>query len=399
VAVPPSSGSSTQSCECKPQLDAKRKSGRRPQGNCLVDSETACKKIRILYLYAEVMGYTMATIRMLLERGIEVHVVHWDHKKLTPYQVPEWVNLHLYKRSRMTVEAIHNLIDSLMPAITVVSGWQDKEYMAAAKRQRARGGIVVTGFDDQWHGTLRQKLAAILGKLGYFLRFYSHAWVSGAYQFEYARRLGYGKQQIIHDLYSADLNLFHEAYRNYFEQKRQSYPHRFLFVGRFEPVKGLDTLLRAWKILGDKKGDWDLHLIGNGSLRTTLESTEGVIVKDFMPPGRLMQEVGQGGCFLLPSCGEPWGVVVHEFAAAGMPLILSDVVGAASTFLISGLNGYSFKPNNAQDLANQMAQITESTDNQLTAMAEHSYCLSQRITPETSAANLLSIIDNEGGET
>jgi glycosyltransferase involved in cell wall biosynthesis len=349
--------------------------------------------MKILYLYAEVMGYTMATICELAELGNEVHVVHWDHKKQTPYKAPVVPNVFMYNRSELSVEQIKKLAKNIAPVVTVVSGWMDRGYVRVAKQLRVEGMSVVVGFDAQWHGTLKQWLAITLGRLGYFSRFYSHAWVAGLYQFEYARRLGFEKKNIVYDIYSADLRLFNQAYNDSKENKKIHYPHRFLFVGRFEPVKGLDVLLHAWQQLGANKGDWELHLIGNGSLKAQLEATTGVMVKDFMQPVQLMLEVANAGCFLLPSRCEPWGVVVHEFAAAGLPLIVSDVVGAASTFLISGLNGFSFKVNDPKALANRMLQIINMTDQELHAMAVSSHALSQRITPETSAGNLLSVVD------
>lgn len=351
--------------------------------------------MRILYLAAEVMGYTMATIRALVERGAEMHVVHWDHKKLTPYQAPPSPNVHMYERSRMSVHDIRRLVKELQPAVTVVAGWMDKGYLSVARELRRQGGIVVTGFDDQWLGTLRQNVAAILAHFGYFSRYFSHAWVSGSYQFEYARRLGFEKKCIIYDLYSADLGVWQEAHRRNVPRKQDHYPHRFLFVGRFEPIKGLDILLKGWQALSGRKRDWELHLIGNGSLKAELQAAPGVVTKDFMLPERLAEEVGDAGCFVLPSRGEPWGVVVHEFAAAGMPLIVSDVVGAASSFLISGLNGYSFAVNDPESLARQMQKIIDASDQQLMAMAQASAQLSSRISPQTSAAQLLSIANPE----
>jgi glycosyltransferase involved in cell wall biosynthesis len=347
--------------------------------------------MKILYLYAEVMGYTMATIRELAERGNEVHIVHWDHNKQTPYKIPTVTNVFLYNRSELSVDEIKKLSKKISPVVTVVSGWMDGGYMSVAKWLKGEGMPVVVGFDDQWHGTLKQWLGIILGQVGYFSKYYSHAWVSGLYQYEYARRLGFKKKNIVYDLYSADLRLFNKAYTDTRKIKQNNYPHKFLFVGRFESVKGLDVLLQAWQQLGEKKGDWELHLIGNGSLKLHLQTTEGVKVTDFMQPEQLIQEVANAGCFLLPSRGEPWGVVVHEFAAAGLPLIVSDLVGAASTFLITGLNGYSFKVNDPNDLANRMHQVINMTDQELQAMADSSHMLSQRITPETSARNLLSL--------
>ena len=347
--------------------------------------------MRILYLYAEVMGYTMATIRALAERGNEVHVVHWDHKKLTPYKAPEAPNVFMYNRSELSVEQIMKLAKDIEPGITVVSGWMDSGYLCVAKELRLEGLPVLIGLDSQWHGNLNQWLTLILGKVGFFSQFYSHAWVAGSFQFEYARRLGFEKKNIIFDLYSADLSLFNKAYDNSKENKKVNYPHRFLFVGRFEPEKGLDLLLEVWQQLGDNKGDWELHLIGNGSLKTQLEAPAGVVMKDFMEPAQFMQEVANAGCFLLPSRREPWGVVVHEFAAAGLPLIVSDVVGAASTFLISGMNGFSFKVNDPVALLKTMCEIINMNDQELCSMAVSSQALSQRITPESSAGNLLSV--------
>lgn len=341
------------------------------------------------------MGYTLATIRALSGLGAELHVVHWDHKKLTPFELPIVAGVTFYPRSQMSLEDIRHLAFELSPTLTVVSGWNDKDYLSVSKTLRKKLFKVVLALDSQWKGTPRQHVARLLGKINWFEQYYSHAWVAGIYQYEYASMLGLDRHDIVVDLYSADLSLFHGAHSESYKSKLASYPHRFLFVGRFEPIKGLDTLLNAWKTLGESRRDWELHLVGDGSLKNVLQSTPGVVVKDFMQPDRLMEEAAHSGCFVLPSRGEPWGVVVHEFAATGMPLIVSDVVGAASTFLISGLNGYSFKVDDAQALANRMQKIINSSDQELMGMAEMSHNLSHRITPLTSAANLLSISDRD----
>jgi glycosyltransferase involved in cell wall biosynthesis len=351
--------------------------------------------MKILYFYEEVMGYTLATIQALSELGAEVHVVHWDHKKITTFELPKVKGVTFYPRSQMLFADILNLAFNLSPSLIVVSGWNDKDYLSASKILRKKNFKTVLALDGQWKRSPKQYVARLLGKISWFKNYYSHAWVAGTYQHEYASMLGFDRQDIVVDLYSSDLALFHKAYIENYKSKITNYPHRFLFVGRFESVKGLDILLKAWNIIGESRRDWELHLVGNGSLKNKMQPTVGVVVKNFMQPGRLMEEAAYSGCFVLPSRSEPWGVVVHEFAAAGMPLIVSDVVGAASAFLISGLNGFSFKVDDAQALANRMQKIINSSDQQLIAMAEASHNLSHRITPLTSAANLLSIIVRE----
>lgn len=349
--------------------------------------------MKILYLYEEVMGYTQATLRALATLGAELHVIHWDHKKITPFELAVNINVKLYKRSQLSRDEIINIALNLSPALTVVSGWNDKDYLLVSRALRQKSFQVVLALDGQWKGTVRQHFARFLGKINFFNNFYSYAWVAGVHQYEYALKLGFSRRNIVYDLYSADLSLFQSAYNKRRMLKYTNYPHRFLFVGRFEKVKGIDTLINAWKILGNKKRDWELHLIGNGSLKTKLHPPPDVIIKDFMQPERLIEEIAEAGCFVLPSQSEPWGVVVHEFAASGVPMILSDVVGAASTFLISGANGYLFKFDDAQILANQMEKIINLPDKQLISMADLSHFFSRRITPLTSALNLLSVIE------
>lgn len=347
--------------------------------------------MKVLYLYTEAMGYTMATIAALVAEGCEVHLVHEDKKGLTPYRILNAPGVFLYPNSAFTVSDLYRLAKDIDPDLTVVSGWVNLNYLGVAKRLRSCGKIVVTGLDNPWRGTLRQKFAVLASRFGYLSRFFSNVWVPGNQQYEFARHLGFDRKQIIFDMYSADLDVFQNEYLANAKLKQVSYPHRFLYVGRFAEAKGLDTLLSAWRRLSDGRGDWELHLIGNGPLRASLSQEPGVVFKDFMQPNDLRREVGYAGCFVLPSKHEPWGVVVHEFCASGLPLILSDQVGSASEFLIPGYNGFQFSAGNERSLAVAMSTIISLSDTILLEMGTRSHGLSNRITPRTSAANLLKL--------
>ena len=337
------------------------------------------------------MGYSMATIKSLVDQGNIIHIVHWDKKKISPYQLSNYKNVYTYSRSLQTYESLKSIIFNINPDITVVSGWQDIMYLRLARVLKSSNKIVVVGFDDQWHGTLRQYLGLIIGKCGGLNLFFSHAWISGIYQFEYARNLGFKKNKIIYDLYSADLIMFHEAYKNSQLLKKESYPHRFLFVGRLEKIKGLKILINSWEQIKEKRKDWELVIIGSGILRRELETNSDIIIKDFLQPEDMIKEIPQVGCFILPSINEPWGVVVHEFAAAGLPMIASNCVGAATEFIVHGLNGYIVDPNNESHLSSAMLRIIDKTDEELIYMGSASHDFSLHITPETSASNLTSL--------
>lgn len=338
------------------------------------------------------MGYSMATIHELVERGCDVHIIHWVKNRKAPFKFNDEKNVTFYDRSDYTFSMMLDLARKIEPELIIISGWVDMGYLGVAALSRNKGVPVVVTFDDQWKGTLRQKFASIFRLSLKF--FFSHAWVCGAYQFEYAKRFGFSNHEIIYDLYSADLSKFNSSYEAKIK-KNNPYPKTFLFVGRFEHQKAIDLLLEAWSMLSGKTKDWKLHLIGNGSLKNKLVIDDNIIVSDFMQPEALVKEVEKCGCFVLPSRHEPWGVVVHEFAAAGLPIICSHSVGAASSFVINGFNGFKFLNEDSASLAFQMQKIISSSDKNLKKMSDRSHIIGQKITPTSSASNLLSLLEQK----
>lgn len=108
----------------------------------------------------------------------------------------------------------------------------------------------------------------------------------------------------------------------------------------------------------------------------------------FMQPNQLLQFMDTGNAFVLPSTFEPWGVVVHEFAAAGYPLVLSDAVGASERFLEKGKNGYLFPSGNDSELKTALVHMMSQSPDELQKMGEHSRLLAQKISPRTWADSI-----------
>jgi glycosyltransferase involved in cell wall biosynthesis len=207
-------------------------------------------------------------------------------------------------------------------------------------------------------------------------------------QYEYARRLGYPQECILFNEYAADTTLFSVSEDE--DENFRNRTKRLLYVGRFHQSKGLDLLEKAWRMVGDESG-WELMLIGNGVLGTGWKGLSGVTVRDFLQPEDLATEAARAAAFVLPSRREPWGVVVHEFAAAGLPLVLSSACGSATEFLIPGYNGYIFDNEDIGSLAKSLKKLFSLPEADRCIMGERSKNLSKRISPETAAANLLSV--------
>lgn len=347
--------------------------------------------ISIVYLYTSINGFVFSTLKALHQTGIvkDLHLIY-RKKGATDgnlFEAGDASWLTMIPRDAISDDGILDLLRQVQPDIVYVSGWMDKGYLRAISRYRASGGRtqVVCGIDDQWKGSLRQYIGRIYFRM-FYRRLFDFMWVSGKPQYHYAQRFGYGHDRIISNLLSADSSVF---------SKMAEFSRRFVYVGRFAPVKGVDLLIDAYKTLPEAvQAAWPLVLIGDGSLRQEIEkhATPRVVVKSFLQPNELRVELMHGGVGCVPSYADQWGVVIHEMALLGYPMVVSSCCGAATEFLISGYNGYLFRSHDVNALRNVMMKIASLTDGELELFARRSRELGQRITPEHAAQSLLSVL-------
>lgn len=107
-----------------------------------------------------------------------------------------------------------------------------------------------------------------------------------------------------------------------------------VWVGRMEPVKGLDVLLQAARLLADDGIAYRLHLVGGGGLLLQLRSlAERLGLQDRVafagptPPERLGDWYRAADLTVLPSRSEGLPNVLRESVACGTPFVASDVGG------------------------------------------------------------------------
>jgi len=62
---------------------------------------------------------------------------------------------------------------------------------------------------------------------------------------------------------------------------------------------------------------------------------------------------------VLPSFSEPYGFVVIEAFACGVPAIVSRVAGVAADLIVEGETGYCITPGNAGELALRIATVLQ----------------------------------------
>jgi glycosyltransferase involved in cell wall biosynthesis len=116
---------------------------------------------------------------------------------------------------------------------------------------------------------------------------------------------------------------------------------------------------------------------------------EGIEELGFVQPDKLPALMKQAGALVLASRREPWGVVVHEAATAGLPILCADVAGAAVHLVQDGFNGVVFEAGNARHLAQGMERMTRLSVEERAAMGRRSHLLSTQFTPQRWADTLV----------
>lgn len=343
----------------------------------------------IVFLSKGIMPYQSIIFKELTKYEYMVYIIierkpvnrlessyYESHKGITIYELKD------FSKKKDLIKKITDLT----PQLVLCSGWKNKYYCQVCNILKNKYNIkTVVRSDTQWKGG-RQWFNRILSEFRH-KKWFSYFLAAGLYQYDYARKLGFSNSQILTPCLTADTNTFLNIS---IDKKRVTYPKNFLFVGRFVPIKGIEILTSAWNLIEDKKG-WTLTCVGEGYLKKNIEKNNNIIVKDFMSQNDLAKEAENSGCFILPSIEEPWAVVLHEFSAAGLPIIASDVCGATPYFVISGYNGYSFPSKDIKSLALYMNKIINMSNNDLIEMSINSRSLSYKINPDIAVRTLLSL--------
>jgi len=147
----------------------------------------------------------------------------------------------------------------------------------------------------------------------------------------------------------------------------------------------LGLLWEAFISLNKDNPKWELHCVGTGDGFDSKVEHPNIFHHGFLQPSELEPLIKDATAFVIPSLFEPWGVVLHEMAAAGLPLITSDAVGAAKTFVKDGVNGWTYSSSNKLELVNRIEQLYSLSDEELFNMGGESHRISKSISPDVWA--------------
>jgi len=142
-------------------------------------------------------------------------------------------------------------------------------------------------------------------------------------------------------------------------------PFRIIYLGRLVKVKGLDLLLQAFLRLAQEDKEVELHIVGGGALESKLrrrvDGERRVHFHGSLFGDEKTRVLWQCQVLVLPSKSESWGLVVNEAMAAGVPVIVSDAVGACTDLVGESGSGLIFPSGDEDALLGCMREMISNT--------------------------------------
>jgi glycosyltransferase involved in cell wall biosynthesis len=305
----------------------------------------------------------------------ELHRDEWrfDHRVLGGPQ--------LRRGGRWIVLSRHVLreLRRFRPDAVAVGGWNQPAFWLALAYCRARRVPLLVWIESTERDARSESRVLALAR-GAMVRGSAGAYVPGTASAEYARSLGVELVETAPNAIDASI----------FEQAAVDRSGRdgctFLYAGRLDPEKGLDTLLEAFReVTGE------LVLVGQGPDEQRLRALAGERVRFEGPKDRddLVAYYRDADVFVLPSRSEPWGMVLNEAAAAGLPLVATEESGAAHD-LIDG-NGFRVPAGDVRALREALDRLARDAGLR-ERMGARSRALARRFTPEAWADGVANAV-------
>lgn len=321
-------------------------------------------------------------------------------------------------------KGITQALDRLQPSAVAIAGWSDADALAClnwCSRHRAMAILMSeTREADGRRNWIKEQFKS------WRVCKFDAALVGGKSHQAYLRKLGFqGPVSCGYDV--VDDHFFaREAERWRLAQSDAAcQPRPYLLASnRFIPRKNLPKLIEAFaeaSASSTAHPSPDLCLLGDGEQRQALESlcaAHGLTVLHATPwseqacadiapeprvlfPGfRQIDELprfyAHAQALVHPALAEPWGLVINEAMASGLPVISSSNVGAAEELLDEGLNGYCFDPTSTASISLALSRFLALNTEQRKQMGQMSERLLAARCPTLSFGEGLCLLLCEG---
>jgi glycosyltransferase involved in cell wall biosynthesis len=382
------------------------------------------RPLRIAFLWAYWTGYIDATVQYLRsEHQVMVFRARQQGSVGSlndQYRFAEEsfgpVEAEFTYGAEIDVDALDQALHEFEPDGIIVLPWRLGAFRELMKRWAGRA-VRIACLDSQWRGHLgsllsKREFPLLLKQLGgralqgyFFHSLFDGALLSGpkyvdcqgdaaarqTRQMTFALKMGFRPGDICEGFAVCDWHLLAHGGHPADARERK----KFLFVGRYAPVKGVSILVEAYRLYRCNSSEpWPLIVAGDGPLKHLFSGVSGIQDFGFVQGKQLPGVLAEAACLVLPSVLEPWGVVIQEAAAAGLGVICTEECGAGDVFVQQDVNGFIVPTGNVDALANAMRRFSES-ENLLKRVPNASIDISKRLLPSSLAETVIPFIQTK----
>lgn len=171
-----------------------------------------------------------------------------------------------------------------------------------------------------------------------------------------------------------------------------------LAVGRLDPVKGFDRLIRCFRALHEKRPGCKLKIVGEGAGRQRLEKMiseyaleDSVILTGRLDSEAVQREMLKASVFAMSSHNEGFGFVIIEAMSCALPVVAFDVRVGPGYIIKDGVNGFLVKDGDEEEYTGRLLSLLES-DEQRSNLAREALLRAKNFSEENIGKFLLDII-------
>lgn len=368
---------------------------------------------RVMILHNIISPYKTLIFNKLYQQYEDMKVVyiseteairewHIDREELHfPHDIMFSGSLENVKQFRAAIRTWKTL-QKFNPDIVIIGGYNYVSYLIGFCWAKFKGKRIIlwsaSNNEDRSRYFLKEKLKS------YIVRKFDAANVYGSKSRDYLLKLGIEPRRVFIKGNSTDNKFYSAGTMRHRVCKRRlcreaGLPeNNFLFIGRFSQEKNILSLLEAYeKLLTNSITSWGLILVGNGPQRLEIEKyierhdLKNVHLPGFKQRDDVVRYLAMSDVFILPSISEPWGLVVNEAMASGLPVIVSKNCGCYPDLIKEGANGFSFDPYDIDELSRLMMEFVNGNCD-IRGMREQSTEIIKEYTPENAARVLLETI-------
>lgn len=304
---------------------------------------------------------------------------------------------------------LDHLLETILPDTVICGGYNYfASWQAARWCKNRRIPFVLWSESTAWDERREHEPVEFLKRR--FLRKCRAFVVPGHSAFQYLASFGVPERMIVTAPNAVDNGLFAQRAllaRSNAAQYRARYelPQRFfLYCGRLTKSKGVVDALNAYASLApDLRSEISLVFAGSGDARDDLQRRArsifpgrvqfaGFVHREDLPAFYALADM-----LIFPTHSDPWGLVVNEAMACGVPIIATSVAGCAADLVENGQNGFVVEAGAVDQISAAMDLLARNSEMRK-RFSLHSQKRISRYSPAACAQGLAAAVELVAGK-